>query len=239
MILLILAALIRAMVIGIEPVPPDSVLYKMFAELHWPVFLTVAIMLHRSGRPFRKCIDAGIMFGLTTAVARQFFVADGMKWPIPLKEFVSAEWETAVIRAGIFIQSIVIGLAFGVASGIMASAVQKLRKTRQPGRSGKVPATPDGENKMPPPEGGIKIAAKAGNFVSAISKGGKIAPVLVLLVLAPWTGEFLLGSSPLGNLWGLPLILPLYGGGALLIRETVIRTGRGWTAILLPVFDSQ
>ncbi len=59
------------------------------------------------------------------------------------------------------------------------------------------------------------------------------APVLCLLLLAPWIGEFLLGSSPFQNLIGLPLIIPLYGGGALLIREITRRTGRGWPTIFL------
>lgn len=59
------------------------------------------------------------------------------------------------------------------------------------------------------------------------------APVLCLLVMAPWVGEFLLGNSPLSHLPGLPLLIPLYGGGALLIREAAVRTGHGWPAVLL------
>lgn len=64
-------------------------------------------------------------------------------------------------------------------------------------------------------------------------RAARYAPVLCLLVLAPWVGEFLLGNSPLGNLPGLPLIVPMYGGGALMVREAVYRTGRGWPAIFL------
>ncbi|MCX7746038.1 MAG: hypothetical protein N2645_03965 [Clostridia bacterium] len=63
-------------------------------------------------------------------------------------------------------------------------------------------------------------------------KNKSLAPVLFLLLLAPWVGEFLLGSSPLQNLPALPLIMPLYGGGALLIREVARRTNRGWPTIL-------
>jgi hypothetical protein len=57
--------------------------------------------------------------------------------------------------------------------------------------------------------------------------------VLGLLFLAPWVGEFLLGNSPLQNLPALPILVPLYGAGALLIREAARRTGRGWPAMLL------
>lgn len=58
----------------------------------------------------------------------------------------------------------------------------------------------------------------------SLDKNKSFAPILCLLLLAPWVGEFLLGSSPVQNLIGLPLIMPLYGGGALLIRELTRRT---------------
>ena len=61
----------------------------------------------------------------------------------------------------------------------------------------------------------------------------RIAPALALLVLAPWVGEYLLGNLPLGMLVAIPFLVPLYGGGALLIREVARRTGRGWRTILL------
>ena len=61
----------------------------------------------------------------------------------------------------------------------------------------------------------------------------RIAPVAGLLVLAPWTGEYLLGNISARQIAALPFLVPLYGGGALLIRETARRTGRGWAAILL------
>lgn len=60
-----------------------------------------------------------------------------------------------------------------------------------------------------------------------------IAPVVGLLFLAPWIGEYLLGNVPLGGLVAIPFLVPLYGGGALLIRETVRRSGRGYPAILV------
>jgi uncharacterized membrane protein YecN with MAPEG domain len=54
-----------------------------------------------------------------------------------------------------------------------------------------------------------------------------------LFFLAPFVGEFLLGNLRLGEL-GLGLILaPMYGAGALLIREVARRTGRGWPTMAL------
>jgi len=40
----------------------------------------------------------------------------------------------------------------------------------------------------------------------------------------------LLGNISIEGIWGLLLLAPLYGCGALLIREVARRTGRGWDA---------
>lgn len=61
----------------------------------------------------------------------------------------------------------------------------------------------------------------------------RIAPALLLLVLAPLTAEFLLGDVSVRSLPLLLIFLPQYGGGALLIRELARRTGRGWPTMLL------
>jgi len=58
-------------------------------------------------------------------------------------------------------------------------------------------------------------------------------PVLLLLLLAPLVAEYLLGDLTLGQLKLLPFMLPIYGGGALLIREAARRSRRGWPAILI------
>lgn len=59
----------------------------------------------------------------------------------------------------------------------------------------------------------------------------RVAPAIGLFLLGPFTGEFLLGNLRLDQL-GLGLLLaPMYGCGALLIRELARRTGRGWPAI--------
>src|SRR5215208_7980839 len=61
----------------------------------------------------------------------------------------------------------------------------------------------------------------------------RMAPVLLLLVIAPLVAEFLLGDVTLASLPALVLFIPLYGGGALLIREVVRRRGGGWPAIVV------
>lgn len=56
----------------------------------------------------------------------------------------------------------------------------------------------------------------------------RVAPAVALFLLAPLVAEFLLGNLPITALPTLAVLAPLYGGGALLIRETTRRLGRGW-----------
>jgi len=58
-------------------------------------------------------------------------------------------------------------------------------------------------------------------------------PVACLLFMSPLIGEYLLGSLPASMIALLPLMMALYGAGALLIRETVRATGRGWASLVL------
>lgn len=66
-------------------------------------------------------------------------------------------------------------------------------------------------------------------------------PVLALLLLAPTVPELLTGSTPISMLFFDPLafaisflgIVGLYGTGALLIREFVVRFEKGWASVLL------
>ena len=60
-----------------------------------------------------------------------------------------------------------------------------------------------------------------------------LAPVLFLFFLAPLVAEYLLGDLPITLLPALIVLAPMYGAGALLIREIVRATGRGWPSILL------
>lgn len=62
----------------------------------------------------------------------------------------------------------------------------------------------------------------------------RLVPAIGLIFLSPWVGEFLLGSSPIQYLpAALVLLVPLYGGGALLIREIARRFGRGYPTMVL------
>lgn len=60
-----------------------------------------------------------------------------------------------------------------------------------------------------------------------------IAAAVTLFILAPLVAEYLLGDFPITLLSPLIMMAPLYGGGALLIREVTRRFGRGWPTILL------
>ncbi|MEV4689619.1 hypothetical protein AB0K27_00630 [Micromonospora echinospora] len=62
----------------------------------------------------------------------------------------------------------------------------------------------------------------------------RLVPAIALLLLAPWTAECSWGGF---TLTGMPfvvlLLAPMYGGAALLIRETARRLGLGWPGIAL------
>jgi len=60
-----------------------------------------------------------------------------------------------------------------------------------------------------------------------------IPAAIALIFTAPLVAEFLLGDLPIKMLAALIALAPMYGGGALLIRETVRRAGRGWPSIFL------
>jgi len=61
----------------------------------------------------------------------------------------------------------------------------------------------------------------------------KISAVITLFFVAPLVAEYLLGDLPLKLLAALIVLAPAYGGGAVLIRETARRTGRGWPTMLM------
>ncbi len=61
----------------------------------------------------------------------------------------------------------------------------------------------------------------------------RIAPALGLFFLAPLVAEYLLGNISIRHLWAMPILAPMYGGGAVLIRELARRAGRGWPTMLL------
>ncbi|GAA3222043.1 hypothetical protein [Nonomuraea helvata] len=60
----------------------------------------------------------------------------------------------------------------------------------------------------------------------------RLAPAIGLFFLAPLTAEYLMGNAPITHVQNLLGLAPLYGGGALLIREFARRTGRGWPTMM-------
>ncbi|MDO3701538.1 hypothetical protein Q3W71_07565 [Micromonospora sp. C28SCA-DRY-2] len=62
----------------------------------------------------------------------------------------------------------------------------------------------------------------------------RLLPAVALLLLAPWTAECSWGGFTADEFLVVVLVLaPMYGGAALLIRETARRLGAGWPAIVL------
>lgn len=61
----------------------------------------------------------------------------------------------------------------------------------------------------------------------------RIAPAVGLAFLAPLVAEFLLGDLPITLLAAMVALVPMYGGGALLIREVTRRVGRGVPTMLV------
>lgn len=70
---------------------------------------------------------------------------------------------------------------------------------------------------------------------NAVTAPGKrsVLPAIGLFFLAPLIAEFLLGDLPITMLPVIMILAPVYGGGALLVRELVRRAGRGWPSIVL------
>lgn len=59
-----------------------------------------------------------------------------------------------------------------------------------------------------------------------------VAAAVALFFIAPFVAEYLLGDLSLKLLPVLIVMAPMYGGGAVLIREFAGRNGRGWPTIL-------
>jgi peptidoglycan/LPS O-acetylase OafA/YrhL len=60
-----------------------------------------------------------------------------------------------------------------------------------------------------------------------------VAAAASLFFLTPLVAEYLLGDIPLSNIGAMIALAPMYGGGAILIREAVRQTGRGWPTFIL------
>ncbi|GAB3768967.1 hypothetical protein [Microlunatus parietis] len=74
--------------------------------------------------------------------------------------------------------------------------------------------------------------------LAKVSEGRRLPFALFLFGFAPVSAEYLIGydtiaGDPFAMVFGLVVFAPLYGAPALLIRELVRRTGRGWPSILV------
>ncbi|PWR10484.1 hypothetical protein DKT68_08855 [Micromonospora acroterricola] len=70
--------------------------------------------------------------------------------------------------------------------------------------------------------------------VDRLPRRRRLLPVVALLLLAPWAAECSWGGFTLDDF--LPVLIflgPMYGGAAILIRETARRLGAGWPTIVL------
>jgi hypothetical protein len=68
----------------------------------------------------------------------------------------------------------------------------------------------------------------------AVSRSQRNIPAAItLFFVAPLVAEYLLGDISIRLLAALIVIAPMYGSGALLIREVVRRARRGWPSILV------
>lgn len=61
----------------------------------------------------------------------------------------------------------------------------------------------------------------------------RVAPAFALFFLSPFVAEYLLGDISVSAPGLLLVMAPLYGGGALVVREVARRLGRGWPTIVL------
>src|SRR5512140_813410 len=93
------------------------------------------------------------------------------------------------------------------------------------------------------PKGWTGVACTSGKRLHEMNTSGqpkpfwkrRISPALALWLIAPIFGELVSGSTPLNEyLSPFTLVLcMLYGSGALLIREMLIRWGKNWRSLLL------
>lgn len=74
----------------------------------------------------------------------------------------------------------------------------------------------------------------ASSSSAAVPRGfRRVAPAFVLFFMAPFVAEYLLGNISISALGAMVMLAPLYGGGALVVRESARRLGRGWPTMIL------
>jgi hypothetical protein len=63
---------------------------------------------------------------------------------------------------------------------------------------------------------------------------GRLKAAWTLVLLAPLCAEATFTGISLPTIWlAFPLLIPMYGGGVLLLRELVVRAGAGWLGLLV------
>jgi hypothetical protein len=86
---------------------------------------------------------------------------------------------------------------------------------------------------------GLVVAVNRPSVRARFPKGprptrrGNWRAALLLAVLAPASAELTLGTVPWRMAWLMLLYVPIYGAGALFVREVVRRASRGWPSLLL------
>lgn len=71
-------------------------------------------------------------------------------------------------------------------------------------------------------------------YTDRVTEKGRAA--LFLALLSPMVAELLSGSAPPLEFFSVPgllLLVPMYGGGALLVRELTVRWDKGWATIII------
>ncbi|MFT4040184.1 MAG: hypothetical protein QM692_18530 [Thermomicrobiales bacterium] len=91
---------------------------------------------------------------------------------------------------------------------------------------------PSPDTSANPPPAGLPATRARTDAAARLARSRWLLP-LGLFVLAPLIGEFLLGNQPISALPWLFFLAPVYGGGAILARETARRAGTGWYGIIL------
>jgi hypothetical protein len=72
------------------------------------------------------------------------------------------------------------------------------------------------------------------NLVVERAGKGRLKAAWLLLLLAPMSAEAAFTGISLPTIWlAFPLLIPIYGGGVLLARELVVRTGASWLGLLV------
>ncbi|MGW3621335.1 hypothetical protein [Micromonospora arida] len=97
-----------------------------------------------------------------------------------------------------------------------------------------MPTEPDPVTADHPVTAGRPVAADRPVTADRLPLRRRLLPVIALLLLAPWAAECSWGGFAIDDF--LPVLIflgPMYGGAAILIRETARHLGAGWPTIVM------